>query len=55
MCLLRDNGKAMIIQQDGLYEGWIINGDKNGKGRFITNYMEYEGQWLNDKKHGYGN
>ena len=47
MCLLRESGKAMIIEEDFLYEGWIINGDENGRGRLICMYLEYEGQWLN--------
>ena len=38
-----------------VFEGYIVNGEKNGRGRMIyEDGTVYVGTWKNDKYHGYG-
>ena len=42
---------------EGLYTGNLINGKRNGKGKYIWTSEKYkgdvyEGDWKDDKKHG---
>ena len=37
------------------YEGWFVNGKRNGKGNFVGRHGDrYVGEWKNNKKHGRG-
>ena len=37
------------------YEGWFVNGKRNGKGNFVGRHGDrYVGEWKDDKKHGKG-
>eukprot|EP01032_Pedospumella_encystans_P018979 gene18979-21589_t len=39
---------------EGLYDGQVKDGKKNGVGKFIHENYSYEGQWLNDVREGKG-
>lgn len=46
---------GVINYDNGLYEGDIINGKRNGHGIFRNNNgVRYDGEWVNDAKHGHG-
>jgi hypothetical protein len=49
------NGYQVKEYDDGLYEGWLVNGRRNGSGIFHWKNGEcYTGQWKNDKMEGHG-
>ena len=47
---LEITGKGVVILKSGaIYEGDLLNGERHGQGKIITNEEEYtEGEWLND-------
>jgi hypothetical protein len=49
------NGYQVKEYDDGLYEGYLVNGKRNGSGIFHwINGKSYTGQWKNDKMEGRG-
>ncbi|MBO5613382.1 MAG: OmpA family protein [Prevotella sp.] len=49
------NGYQVKEYSDGLYEGYLVNGKRNGPGIFHWKSGEcYTGQWKNDKREGRG-
>ena len=52
---MRFNGFCLLKQIDHLYEGEIINNNKNGYGfEFFKDGSFYQGEFLKGKKHGIG-
>ena len=55
--LINGNGKVKeYFDSGGLqFEGEILNGKRNGKGKeYSCDRLKYEGEYLNGKKHGFG-
>jgi hypothetical protein len=49
------NSQGRYDWPDGTYyEGELIEGIRNGRGKFVGNFGEYEGDWRQGAKHGSG-
>ena len=49
------HGKGISFE-GGRYEGYFVNGKKEGLGKYVSKYgrLVYDGAWKDDKKSGYG-
>lgn len=45
-------GGERKIYENGEYEGDIIDGKREGKGKMTYTYGVYEGEWVNDVRSG---